>query len=82
MEAQRRALAVYLSIGVEMQGAAIIGIALMLFIAGYIATLFRTKHHLAIWVLGSAFAVPLPSHMSYYWLLIFCIRLWHLERHR
>ena len=59
MEAIAKSTAIYLSIGVEMLGAVIIGIALIRFIVGYVATLFRTKHHLAIRVLRVSFGSSL-----------------------
>lgn len=63
MEEIARTIATYLSLGVEVLGALIIGIALLQFIFRYVPALFRRKQHLVIRVLrvrfGSALTLAL-----------------------
>lgn len=59
MEELAKTTAIYLSIGVEMLGAVIIGIALLQFVAGYIPALFRNKQHIANSVLRVRFGSSL-----------------------
>ena len=59
MEELAKTTAIYLSIGVEMLGAVIIGIALVQFIIGYIPALFREQQQLANRVLRVRFGSSL-----------------------
>jgi uncharacterized membrane protein len=63
MEEIARTIATYLSLGVEVLGAVIIGIALLQFVYGYVPALFRKKQHLVNSVLrvrfGSALTLAL-----------------------
>ena len=47
MEEIAKGIAIYLSIGVEILGAVIIGIALLRFLVGYVPSLFRKKQYVA-----------------------------------
>jgi uncharacterized membrane protein len=47
MEEIAKTIATYLSLGVEVLGAVIIGIGLFRFLAGYIPSLFRKRQHIA-----------------------------------
>ena len=63
MEEVAKSVAVYLSMGVEMLGAVIIGVALLQFIAGYVPALFTQKQYLKnSWLrvrFGSSLAIAL-----------------------
>jgi uncharacterized membrane protein len=47
MEELAKTTAIYLSLGVEILGTLVIGIALLQFIAGYLPALFRTQQQIA-----------------------------------
>lgn len=59
MEAIAKTIATYLSIGVEVLGALIIGIALLQFLAAYLPALFRTQQQIANRVLRVRFGSSL-----------------------
>ena len=59
MEEIAKSTAIYLSIGVEMLGAVIIGVALIQFLAGYLPSLLRSQQQIANRVLRVRFGSSL-----------------------